>query len=159
MATLKSISAPSAMMAVARIAVGLMFLMFAQYKLLHTDFAHEGYQKYVTGYVQESSVSIYKPFLRETLLHPKLWAYAVGVVELLIGISMVVGFAVRPFSLVGALYMLNLTLATWKLPAGTPAWRYVGNELDHIPLLLLFLIFFAHGAGEAWGLDGKKPAT
>jgi len=70
-----------------------------------------------------------------------------------------VGFAVRPFSLVGALFMLNLTLATWRLPAGTPAWRYLGNELDHIPLLLLFLIFFAHGAGEVWGLDGKKPVV
>ncbi len=146
----------SATMAGARIAVGLMFLMFAQYKLLHTDFAREGYQKWVTGFVQESSLSFYKPFLRETLVHPKLWAYATGVVELLIGLSMVVGYAVRPFSLVGALYMLNLTFATWNLPAGTPSWRYIGNELDHIPLLLLFLIFFAHGAGESWGLDRRK---
>ncbi len=143
-------------MAGARIAVGLMFLMFAQYKLLHTDFAREGYQKWVTGFVQESSLSFYKPFLRETLVHPKLWAYATGVVEALIGLSMVVGYAVRPFSLVGTLFMLNLTFATWNLPAGTPSWRYIGNQLDHIPLLLLFLVFFAHGAGESWGLDRRK---
>jgi len=142
-------------MVVARVAVGVMFIMFAQYKLLHKDFAREGYAKYVTGYVQESSVGFYKPFLRETLKHPKVSAYAVAVTELLIGISMIVGFWVRPFSIIGALFMLNLALATWVLPPGTPAWRYLGNQLDNIPLLLLFVIFYAHNAGQTLGLD--KP--
>ena len=82
---------PSMAMVVARVAVGLMFIMFAQYKLLHKDFAREGYSKYVTGYVQESSVSFYKPFLRATLKHPHISGYAVGVAELLIGLSMVLG--------------------------------------------------------------------
>jgi uncharacterized membrane protein YphA (DoxX/SURF4 family) len=142
-------------MAVARIAVGLMFIMFAQYKLLHRDFAHGGYEKYVSGWVQETSVGFYKPFLRETLHYPVASAYAVAVAELLIGISMVLGFAVRPFSVVGALFMLNLALATWVLPAGTPAWRYLGNQLDNIPMLLLFILFFVHGAGETLGLDRR----
>ena len=143
-------------MSVARIAVGMMFLMFAQYKLLHRDFAHGGYEKYVSGWTQETSVSFYKPFLRETLRYPVASAYAVAVAELLIGISMVVGFAVRPFSVVGALFMLNLALATWVLPAGTPTWRYLGNQLDNIPLLLLFILFFVHGAGETLGLDRRR---
>src|SRR5437867_477813 len=134
--------APSIAMVVARVAVGVMFIMFAQYKLLHKDFAREGYEKYVTGYVQETSVSFYKPILRETLKHPHIFGYLVAGAELLIGISMVLGFWVRPFSIIGALFMLNLTLATWNLPPGTPVWRYFGNQLDHIPLLLLFLIFY-----------------
>jgi uncharacterized membrane protein YphA (DoxX/SURF4 family) len=146
---------PSMVMVVARVAVGVMFIMFAQYKLLHKDFAREGYTKYVTGYVQESSVGFYKPFLRATLKFPRASAYAVAVTELLIGGSMILGFLVRPFSIIGALFMLNLTLATWVLPPGTPAWRYLGNELDNIPLLLLFLIFYAHNAGQTLGLD--KP--
>jgi len=55
---------------------------------------------------------------------------------------------------VGALFMLNLTLATWYgPPQGSPYWKYLGHELDHIPLLLLFIIFFAHKAGESLGLD------
>jgi uncharacterized membrane protein YphA (DoxX/SURF4 family) len=145
----------SVAMAVARIAVGLMFLMFAQYKLLHRDFAHGGYEKTVRGWVDETSVRSYKPFLRATLHYPVASGYAVGVAELLIGISMVLGFAVRPFSVLGALFMLNLALATWVLPAGTPAWKYLGNQLDNIPLLLLFLLFFVHRAGETLGLDGK----
>ncbi len=140
-------------MVVARVAVGVMFIMFAQYKLIHKDFAREGFQKYVTGYVQESAVSFYKPILRQTLNYPKICAYTVGVAEMLIGLSLVLGFWVRPFSVIGALFMLNLALATWNLPPGTPAWRYLGNQLDTIPLLLLFLIFYSHNAGQTMGLD------
>ena len=143
------------MMAVARIVVGIMFLFFAQYKLMGHEFAHGGYQKYVTGYVQESAISAYKPFLRETLKYPVASAYAVGVAELLIGLSMVLGFLVRPFAIVGALFMFNLLLSTWVLPQGVPMWRYFGNELDNIGLLLLFLIFFVHNAGQTCGLDKK----
>jgi uncharacterized membrane protein YphA (DoxX/SURF4 family) len=99
---------------------------------------------------------LYKPFLRATLHYPVASGYAVGVVELLIGVSLVLGFWVRPFSIVGALFMLNLLLATWNLPPGSPAWKYLGAQLDNIPLLLLFLIFFFHGAGETLGLDRAK---
>lgn len=148
-------SSSSVMMAVARIAIGIMFLFFAQYKLMGHEFAHGGYQKYVTGYVQESAISAYKPFLRETLKYPTASAYAVGVAELLIGFSMVLGFLVRPFAIVGALFMFNLLLSTWVLPPGLPTWRYFGNELDNIGLLLLFLIFFVHNAGQTCGLDKK----
>src|SRR5947208_16648082 len=84
-------------MAVARIAVGIMFLFFAQYKLIHSDFAHGGYEKYVHGYVDQSAVGFYKPFLNLTLQHPILSGYAVGVAELLIGLSMVLGWWVRVF--------------------------------------------------------------
>jgi hypothetical protein len=35
-----------------------------------------------------------------------------------------------------------------------PTWRYFGAELDHLPLLFLFLIFLAANAGRTWGLDG-----
>ena len=143
-------------MAVARIIVGIMFLFFAQYKLMGREFAHGGYEHYVTGYEQVTAVSIYKPFLRATLHYPAASAYAVGVAELLIGLSMVLGFWVRPFAIVGALFMFNLLLSTWVLPQGVPAWRYFGNELDNIGLLLLFILFFAHNAGQTLGLDKAK---
>src|SRR5215471_16583871 len=133
---MKSTGKSSTAMAAARIVVGLLFIMFAQYKLLHPDFAHEGYQKTVTGYVQETSLRFYKPFLRATLKYPVASGYAVGVAELLIGASMVLGF--------------------WVLPAGTPAWRYLGNQLDNISLFLLFLLFFVHSAGETLGLDRSQ---
>ena len=148
-------SSSSAAMAIGRIGVGIMFLFFAEYKLVSSQFAREGYTKWVTGFVQESAVSFYKPFLKWTLQHHFLFGYTVGVVELLIGLSLVLGLWVRAFSVVGALLMIQLVLATWNLPAGTPVWRYAANELEHIPLLFLFLIFFAHSAGETLGLDGR----
>jgi len=152
----KSNGSSSMAMAVARIVVGIMFLFFAQYKLMGRDFAHGGYEHYVTGYQEVTAVGFYKPFLRATLRHPVASGYAVGVAELLIGLSMVLGFWVRPFSIVGALFMLNLLLCTWVLPHGSPPWKYFGNELDNIGLLLLFILFFAHNAGQTAGLDKAK---
>jgi uncharacterized membrane protein YphA (DoxX/SURF4 family) len=154
--SMKNTGSSSVTMALARIVVGVMFLFFAQYKLMGREFAHGGYEKYVTGYVQESAVNIYKPFLRATLKYPAASAYAVGVAELLIGLSMVLGFWVRPFAIAGALFMLNLLLSTCVLPQGVAMWRYFGNELDNIGLLLLFLLFFAHNAGQTFGLDKAK---
>src|SRR5215469_15793379 len=149
----KSAGKSSTAMAVARIVVGVMFIMFAQYKLFHPEFAHGGYEKYVTGYVHETAVPAYKPFLRATLHYPVFSGYAVGAAEMLIGLSMVLGFWVRPFAIVGALFMLNLFLSTWNLPAHTPAWRYLANQLENIPIFLLFLLFYVHNAGETLGLD------
>ena len=140
-------------MGVARIAVGVMFLFFAQYKLMHRDFAHGGFEGWVKPWAETNSFHFYRPVLHFTLKHPVFFGYATGVVELLIGVSMLIGKWVRPFSIVGALYMLNLTFATWYLPSGSPAWQYLGHELDHIPLLLLFIIFIAHDAGTSLGLD------
>ena len=37
-----------------------------------------------------------------------------------------------------------------------PVWRYFGAELDHLPLLFLFIIFFVADAGQEWGLDGRS---
>ena len=147
------------MLALARIAVGVFFLFFAQYKLASPDFAHAGYAKYVDGYIQSSAVSFYKPFLQLTVRHAVASGYAVAVTELLIGISLVLGLRVRFFSLLGALFMFNLVLCTWNAPGPGAAWRYLGNQLDNIPLMCLFLVFFAYRAGETWGLDGRhKPS-
>jgi uncharacterized membrane protein YphA (DoxX/SURF4 family) len=151
-----SAASSSAAMAFARIGVGIMFLFFGEYKVVNGQFAHEGYTKWVSGFVQESAVSFYKPFLKFTLQHHVLFGYTVGWVELLIGISMVLGLWVRPFAIIAAIFMLQLVLATWNLPAGTASWRYAANELEHIPMLFLFLIFFVHGAGETLGLDGRS---
>jgi len=74
-----------------------------------------------------------------------------------LGLSLFLGLWVRPASVVGALYMVNLTLATWWGPGhAAPFWRYFGAELDHLPLLLLFVIFYATDAGKVWGLDGRR---
>jgi 4-amino-4-deoxy-L-arabinose transferase-like glycosyltransferase len=60
----------------------------------------------------------------------------------------------------GVFHMLSLTLATWWDPGhNVPVWRYFGNELDHLPVLFLFIIFFVSDAGRQWGLDGRRQKS
>ena len=148
---------PRAIAAV-RVATSVFFLFFGEYKVAGPDFAHGGFQKYLQGYIDSSSVSFYQPFLCGVILpHAVFFGDVVGALELFIGLSLLFGLWVKPASVLGALYMVNLTLATWWDPGhGVPFWRYFGNELDHLPLLLLFVIFYFADAGNTWGLDGRR---
>jgi uncharacterized membrane protein YphA (DoxX/SURF4 family) len=143
--------------AVVRVATGFLFLLFGEYKVAGPAFAHGGFQQYLQGYIQGDAISFYRPFLAHVILpHAVFFGYAVGVLELWIAISLILGLLVRATSVFGALFMLNLVLATWWAPGhGVAIWRYLGAELDAIPLLFLFLIFFAADAGQTWGLDGR----
>jgi thiosulfate dehydrogenase [quinone] large subunit len=144
--------------ALVRILTAVIFILFGQYKLFTYAFAHGGFEQYVSGFVQSQAVGFYKGFLSGVVLpHPVLFAYMVGLIEIAIGVSLLVGFWVRPASVLGALHMLSLTLATWWGPGhGAPVWQYFGAELDHIPLLFLFIIFFMADSGQTWGLDGRR---
>ena len=142
--------------AVTRIATGFLFLLFGEYKVAGPAFAHGDFQKYLDGFIQTEAVSFYRPVLVHIVApHAVFWGYAVGVLELWIAASLLLGIFVRPTSIVGALFMLNITLSTWwGAGHGVALWRYFGAELDTIPLILLFVIFFASDAGQAWGIDG-----
>ena len=144
--------------AVVRIATSVFFLLFGQYKIFGSEFAHGGFQQYLQGFIQNGAVSFYQPVLANLVLpHAVFFGYLVGVVELFIGVCLLLGIWVRPASVLGALHMLSLTLATWWEPGqGISVWRYFGAELDHLPLLFLFIIFFVADAGQEWGLDGRR---
>lgn len=139
-------------------ATSVFFLLFGEYKVAGPEFAHGVLQTYLQDYIANSAVSFYRPFLAGVVLpHAVFFGYLVGVVELLIGISLLVGLWVRPACVLGILFLLNMLLATWWEPGhGVPVWRYFGAELDHLPLLLLFIVLFAADAGRVWGLDGRR---
>ena len=142
--------------AVVRILTGVLFLLFGEYKVASPAFAHAGFPQYLQGYVQGSAVSFYRPVLAMLIPHVVFFGYLVGIVELVIAASMILGLWVRPISVVGALFVLNLFLASWWEPGhGVPLWRYFGAELDTIPLFFLFLIFYAADAGMTLGLDDR----
>jgi uncharacterized membrane protein YphA (DoxX/SURF4 family) len=138
-------------------ATSVFFLLFGEYKVAGPAFAHGGFQSYLQDFIANSAVSFYRPVLAHLILpHAVFFGYVVGVVELVIGVSLLIGLWVRPASILGILFLLNMLLATWWSPGhGVPVWRYFGAELDHLPLLLLFIIFFAADAGRVWGLDGR----
>ena len=139
-------------------ATSVFFLLFGQYKVFGPGFAHGGFQDYLHGYIQSSAVSFFRPVLSGLVLpRAVFFGYMVGVVELFIGVSLLLGIFVRPASAIGAVYMVCLTLATWWEPGhGVPVWRYFGAELDHLPLLFLFIIFYVSDAGQTWGVDGRR---
>ena len=144
----------------ARIGTGIFFVFFGEYKVFSGAFAHGGFAHYLEGYIQSTAVSFYRPILSHIVLpHAVVFGYLVGVVELFIGVSLIFGVGVRVASVLGMLHMFSLTLATWWSPGhGAPVWRYFGAELDHLPLLFLFLIFYAAGPTGWWvtprrGLD------
>jgi thiosulfate dehydrogenase [quinone] large subunit len=145
--------------ALARIAVGIMFLFFAQYKIMHKQFVQSGFEGYVRGYYDhDMPVRFLRPTLEQYVLaHPHVWGVITAASEGAIAVSLLIGLWVRAASVGGALFMLSLTLTTWYAPGhNAPYWQYIGANLDHIPLLILFLVFFSTNAGTTLGLDGRR---
>lgn len=142
--------------AVVRIAASVFFLLFGEYKIAGPGFAHGGFQTYLRDYIGNSSVIWYRPLLLHVIQpHAVFFGYAVGIIELLVGISLLLGICVRPACALGIALLLNIALASWwDVGHGVPIWRYFGSRLDTLPLLLLLTVFFATDAGQVWGLDG-----
>ena len=151
-------ASPLRTIAAVRIATSVFFLLFGEYKVAGPGFAHGGFQSYLRDYIATTAVSFYRPVLVHIVLpHAVFFGYAVGVIELLVGISLLLGLWVQPACIVGILFLLNLTMASWwEAGHGVPVWRYFGARLDTLPLLLLLVTFFAVDAGQVWGLDGIR---
>jgi len=147
--------------AVVRMAVSVFFLFFGEYKVAGPGFAHGGFQTYLKDYIANQSVSFYRPVLTGLVApHAVFFGYFVGMLELLVGICLLIGFWVRPACAVGILFLLNLTLASWwDVGHGAALWRYFGARLDTLPLLLLLVLFFAADAGRVWGLDALRTRS
>ena len=140
-----------------RIATSVFFLLFGEYKLAGSGFAHGGFQNYLQDFIAHGAVSFYQLVLAALVPHAVFFGYMVGVIESVIGVCLLLGWRVRAASVLAILFLTNLVLSTWWEPGhGAPLWRYFGAELDHLPLILLFIIFFAADAGRVWGLDGKR---
>jgi uncharacterized membrane protein YphA (DoxX/SURF4 family) len=140
-----------------RIATGIIFFLFAEYKIARSEFTLVGFEHWVRGWVEQGqAVGFYKPILvNVALAHPVLCARLVAWGEMAIAISLILGLLVRASAVGGVILMISFILSTWYAPGhGAPVWQYFGANLDHIPLLFLFVIFYATRAGDVWRLDG-----
>jgi uncharacterized membrane protein YphA (DoxX/SURF4 family) len=136
-----------------RIAVGLLFLILAQYKLTSTQFIQHGMATYIGQFIENGCYPFMHPFLKNIILpHAVFFGAFVSVSELLIAISLITGVWVRWASL-GGLVMMLLFLFSSNYPgAQVPLWRYFGASLDHSVLALCFLTFLIGKPDAVWAI-------
>lgn len=135
-------------LAVLRIAVGVLFLIFGQYKVFGTQFTlGGGFQSWINQFLAQGAYPFMVPILRDFVLpHGTAIAFLVAYGELAIGLGLVFGILVRMASMGGMIYMLALLFSSNYPGPHAPFWQYFGAALDHLVLALCFATF---ALGEA----------
>src|SRR6202795_2023356 len=120
-------------LALLRIGVGILFLIFGQYKVFGTTFTlHAGFQFWINKFLGGGAYPFMAPILRGFVLpHATRHAFLVAYRELAIGRAFVCGSAVRSASFCGLLFMLSLFCSSDYPGAGAPFWQYLGASLSH----------------------------
>src|SRR5215469_12164409 len=155
--------APSAVvnsraLAVLRISVGALFLIFGEYKVFGTQFTlHGGFQYWINRFLEGGAYPFMVPVLRGFVLaHATPIAFLVAYGELAIGIALVFGILVRPASLAGLVFMLTLLFSSDYPGAGAPFWQYFGASLSHSVFLLCFVAFLIGRADAIWSVQARR---
>ena len=142
------------MLSLLRIAIGCLFLIFAEYKVFGTQFTlHGGFQYWINLFLQGGAYPFMVPVLKNFVLpHATAVAFLVAYGELAIGIALVLGVLVRPASLWGLIYMLTLLFSANYPGPRAPFWQYFGASLEHLVLAMCFATFALTRPEEIWSL-------
>jgi uncharacterized membrane protein YphA (DoxX/SURF4 family) len=130
-------------LAALRIAVGVLFLIFGQYKAFGSEFTFGGgFQVWINRFLADGAYPFMIPILRGFVLpNGTAIAFLVAYGELAIGLALVLGVLVRPASIFGTLFMLSLLFSSNYPGPHAPFWQYFGAALDHLVLALCFAAF------------------
>jgi len=142
-------------LAVLRIAVGVLFLIFGEYKVFGTAFTlGGGFQFWINRFLEQGAYPFMAGVLRNVVLpYATPIAFLVAYGELAIGIGLITGLLVRPASLCGAIYMLALLFSANYPGPQAPFWQYFGASLDHSVLALCFVTFLIGDSTEVASLN------
>ncbi len=134
-----------------RIAVGVLFLMFGQYKVFGTQFTlGGGFEHWIHAFLEQGAYPFMAPILRDFVLpHAMPLAFLVAYGELAIGVALVSGVLVRAASACGLIFMLALLFSSNYPGAGAPIWQYFGASLNHLVPALCFATFVFGDADRA----------
>ena len=148
-------------LAVLRIAVGCLFLIFAQYKVFGTQFTlHGGFQWWINEFLRQGAYPFMAPVLESLVLpHATAIAFLVAYGEMAIGVALVLGLYVKAASALGFIYMLALLFSSNYPGPNVPFWQYFGASLDHSVLALCFLAFIVGQSDERLSLRSVKNQT
>lgn len=131
-------------LAILRIAVGSMFLVFGEYKVFGTQFTlGGGFEGWIQRFLSDGAAYPFMvPVLKGFVLPHKIaLSFLVAYGELAIGIGLVTGLLVRAASIAGFIYMMTLLFASNYPGAHVAPWQYFGASLDHLVLAMCFATF------------------
>ena len=138
-------------LAALRIAIGIFFLIFAEYKVFGTKFTlGGGFQWWISRFLEGSAYPFMAPVLKNFVLpHGTAIAFLVAYGELAIGLGLVLGVWVRVASAFGLLFMLTLLFASDYPGPHAAFWQYFGASLSHSIFACCFAAFLAGSARQA----------
>ena len=144
-------------LALLRIGVGCLFLIFAQYKVFGTTFTlGGGFQGWINRFLQEGAAYPFMvPVLQRFVLpHGTVIAFLAAYGELMIALALVSGIGVRVASAFGVLYMLTLLFSSNYPGTEAPLWQYFGASLNHLVLAFCFFAFLISRSDAGFSLNG-----
>lgn len=132
-------------LALLRIGVGILFLIFGEYKVFGAQFTlHGGFQFWINKFLEGGVYPFMEPVLRGFVLpHATLFAFLTAYGEVAIGLALLLGLWVRPASAAGFIFMLALLFSSDYPGAHAPFWQYFGASLSHSVFALCFVAFLA----------------
>jgi thiosulfate dehydrogenase (quinone) large subunit len=141
-----------------RIAAGILFVIFGQYKVFGAQFTRQGgFQFWINKFLADGAYPFMVPVLRSFVLpHATPVAFLVAYGELSIGLALILGIVVRPASAFGLLYMLSLLFSADYPGPHAPLWQYFGASLDHSVLAFCFVSFLIGDSAAAWSLESWR---
>ena len=142
-----------------RIAVGLLFLIFGQYKVFGTQFTlGGGFQMWINRFVEHGAYPFMLGVLKDFVLaYPTPIAFLVAYGELCIGLALVAGVLVRTASICGLVFMLTMLFSSDYPGANAAFWQYFGASLSHSVLALCFATFALSDADQVLALRPRRP--
>jgi thiosulfate dehydrogenase (quinone) large subunit len=126
-----------------RVAIGILFLIFGEYKVYGTQFTiGGGFQHWINRFLADGAYPFMVPVLKNFVLpHATPIAFLVAYGEVAIGVALVLGIMVRAASVFGVIYMLTLLLSANYPGPHAAFWQYFGASLEHLVLALCFAAF------------------
>ena len=145
-------------LALLRIGVGILFLIFGEYKVFGTTFTlHGGFQFWINKFLDGGAYPFMVPILRGFVLpHATSIAFLVAYGELAIGLALVPGILVRPASFCGLIFMLTMVFSSDYPGAGAPVWQYFGASLSHSVFALCFAAFLVGRADSVLSVSALQ---
>jgi len=145
-------------LALLRIGVGLLFLIFGQYKVFGTAFTlHGGFQSWINKFLEGGAYPFMVPVLREFVLpHATAIAFLVAYGEFAIGLGLTAGVLVRSASFGGLILMLTMLFSSDYPGAGAPFWQYFGASLSHSVFALCFAAFLLGRPDSVWSVAALR---